>query len=71
MPISQNHLYLAYAGSLAHLVEESLGPAWQAATGSSWCGTAGGSRELARHLRQGELSVNVFLSADEQVFRKS
>jgi len=61
---------LAYAGSLTCLVQESLGPAWQAATGQAWHGTAGGSRELARLLRQGELRADVLLSADEQVFQQ-
>jgi molybdate/tungstate transport system substrate-binding protein len=61
-------LRIAYAGSLARLVEERLGPAWQEATGQAWSGTAGGSRDLARRLRRGELPADVFLSADEQVF---
>lgn len=63
-------LALAYAGSLTRLVEESLGPAWQAATGWSWSGTAGGSRDLALRLRRRELRADVFLSADEQVLQQ-
>jgi len=62
-------LSLAYAGSLARLVEKSLGPAWQSRTGQAWSGTAGGSRELACRLRRGELRADVLLSADEQVFQ--
>lgn len=52
-----------YAGSLTHLMEASLGPAFERATGDTFEGFAGGSAGLASEIRGGTQVADVFVSA--------
>ena len=52
-----------YAGSLAALMEQRLGPAFERASGYGFQGFGGGSTELANEMRGGVRRADVFLSA--------
>jgi molybdate/tungstate transport system substrate-binding protein len=56
-----------YAGSLTHLMETAVGPAFSAATGYRLQGVAGGSAALAHTIRSGLRTADVFVSASPQV----
>ncbi|MGC8463841.1 MAG: substrate-binding domain-containing protein [Acidimicrobiales bacterium] len=52
-----------YAGSLTHLMQDSLGPAFDRATGDTFVGFTGGSDGLASEIRGGTQVADVFVSA--------
>ncbi len=52
-----------YAGSLTHLMEVSIGPAFERASGDTFVGFAGGSDGLASEIRGGTQVADVFVSA--------
>jgi molybdate/tungstate transport system substrate-binding protein len=56
-----------YAGSLAGLMERSIGPAFKQQTGNEFRGHTGGSQELAKEVKEGALQGDVFISADPKV----
>jgi molybdate/tungstate transport system substrate-binding protein len=56
-----------YAGSLAHLFESTLGPAFDKSSGDSFTGFAAGSKELASDIKSKVRRGDVFLSASPQV----
>lgn len=58
---------MAYAGSLADLVEHRLGPAFEAATGIRVAGVAKGSRALANEIAGRARRADVFISASPSV----
>jgi len=60
-------LKILCAGSLHNLLVNDLLPRFQRLTGYRCEARAGGSRELARLLRQGECGADLFLSADAAV----
>lgn len=60
-------LRIAYAGSLEALVREDLIPTFERLSGYRAIAAAGGSRALARAIRDGALATDVFLSADTEV----
>lgn len=57
-----------YAGSLVHLMEQGIGPAFHSATGYSFSGFSGGSSGLANEIkgkvRQGDVLVSASPKAD-------
>lgn len=56
-----------YAGSLVNLMEHGVGPAFERATGQSFRGFAGGSRELANQIKGRLRPGDVFISANPKV----
>ena len=56
-----------YAGSLVGLMERSVGPAFKQQTGEEFRGHAGGSQELAKKVKEGDVQGDVFISADPKV----
>ncbi|RKP55858.1 extracellular solute-binding protein [Pararobbsia silviterrae] len=56
-----------YAGSLVHMMEKSVGPAFEKATGSTFQGYAGGSNMLANQIRGKLRRADVFISASPNV----
>lgn len=58
-----------YAGSLLHLMEQGLGPAFHRAHGYTLSGFAAGSRALASEIRGGTRQGDVFVSASPDVDR--
>ena len=56
-----------YAGSLATVMEEGVGPAFSKATGHEYKGEAHGSLGAARLIRDGLRTPDVFISADPSV----
>jgi molybdate/tungstate transport system substrate-binding protein len=52
-----------YAGSLADLMENHLGPAFAAATGYQFAGYGAGSGELVSDIKTGTRTADVFISA--------
>lgn len=56
-----------YAGSLVNLMERSVGPAFDKATGLHFRGFAGGSKLLANEIKGKERRADVFISAIPQV----
>ena len=56
-----------YAGSLAGLVERSIGPAFKQQTGDEFRCHTGGSQELAKAVKEGALQGDIFISADPKV----
>jgi molybdate/tungstate transport system substrate-binding protein len=56
-----------YAGSLAGLVERSIGPAFKQQTGDEFRGHTAGSQELAKAVKEGALQGDIFISADPKV----
>jgi molybdate/tungstate transport system substrate-binding protein len=53
---------VAYAGSLLPLNEQTIGPAFERATGDHYQGRGGGSYGLAREIQAGEIRPTVFES---------
>lgn len=53
---------VAYAGSLAYLMDQQIGPAWQKSTGIKYQGRGGGSFGLAHEIASGTIPADVFLS---------
>lgn len=65
---SQNRMVsVLYAGSLATVMENGLGPAFSKATGYEYQGEAQGSLAAARMIRDRLRSPDVFISADPSV----
>ncbi|HEX4268508.1 MAG TPA: extracellular solute-binding protein [Steroidobacteraceae bacterium] len=56
-----------YAGSLVNLMEHGIGPAFEQATGQSFRGFAGGSKELANQIKGRLRPGDVFISANPKV----
>jgi molybdate/tungstate transport system substrate-binding protein len=56
-----------YAGSLVNLMEHGVGPAFEQATGESFRGFAGGSKELANQIKGKLRPGDVFISANPKV----
>ena len=56
-----------YAGSLVHILEHDVGPAFDRATGATFDGFAGGSTGLASEIRGGTQQADVFVSASPAV----
>ncbi|CAM2151560.1 molybdate/tungstate transport system substrate-binding protein [Pararobbsia alpina] len=56
-----------YAGSLVHMMEQRVGPAFEKATGSTFQGFAGGSNMLANQIRGKLRRADVFISASPTV----
>ena len=56
-----------YAGSLAHLFESTLAPAFDKSSGDSFTGFAAGSKELASEVKGKVRRADVFLSASPKV----
>lgn len=54
---------VAYAASLANLMEHDLGPAYDKATGGSFQGDAAGSTQLVTEIKGGVKQADVFISA--------
>jgi molybdate/tungstate transport system substrate-binding protein len=69
---SANHGAVAviYAGSLAKLMEDDIGPAFQKATGYSFEGFGGGSGEDAKQIKGKVRQVDVFVSASAEADRE-
>ncbi len=68
---SQDHsVSVLYAGSLATVMENGLGPAFSKATGFEYQGEAQGSLGAARMIRDGLRYPDVFISADPSVNEK-
>ncbi len=55
-----------YAGSLAKLMEDDIGPAFQKSTGYSFQGFGGGSGEDAKQIKDKVRQVDVFVSASAE-----
>lgn len=55
-----------YAGSLAKLMEDDIGPAFEKATGDGFQGFGGGSGEDAKQIKGKVRSVDVFVSASPE-----
>lgn len=60
-------LTVLYAGSLATLMQQKLGPAFQQATGYAVNGVPAGSTELAAEIKSGIERADVFISAAPNV----
>jgi molybdate/tungstate transport system substrate-binding protein len=56
-----------YAGSLVHLMENGVGPAFEKASGIKFAGYAGGSNKLANEIRGKLRRADVFISATPKV----
>ena len=56
-----------YAGSLVHMMEQRVGPAFEKATGSTFQGFAGGSNMLANQIKGKLRRADVFISASPTV----
>lgn len=63
----QRTVSVLYAGSLAGVMENGIGPAFKAATGFDYQGEAQGSLGAARMIRDGLRQPDVFISADPLV----
>lgn len=66
-PGGHGQVDVLYAGSLAGLMEHSLGPAFTKATGYQFTGFAAGSDELASEIKGGIRTGDVFISASPAV----
>ncbi len=66
-PSSKGAVSVLYAGSLATVMENGLGPAFSKATGYSYKGEAHGSLGAARFIRDHLRMPDVFISADPSV----
>jgi molybdate/tungstate transport system substrate-binding protein len=56
-----------YAGSLVHLMERSVGPAFKKTSGIDFSGYAGGSNKLANEIKGKLRRADVFISASPKV----
>ena len=61
------HVDVLYAGSLVNLMEQSVGPAFQHATGEEFRGYAAGSNALANEIKGQLRRGDVFVSANPKV----
>lgn len=52
-----------YAGSMVGLMKDSVGPAFQEATGHSFSGFTGGDKDVASQIRAGVHAGDIFMSA--------
>lgn len=59
-----------YAGSLAELMEDDVGPGFQKADGYAFDGFGGGSGEDAKEIKSGVRRVDVFVSASAEADRE-
>lgn len=66
-PAGHGRVSVLYAGSLVHLMETSVGPAFDGATGYTFQGYAGGSQALASQIQGGLRRADVFISAAPSV----
>jgi molybdate/tungstate transport system substrate-binding protein len=64
---ADNTVNVMYAGSLVNLMERSVGPAFETATGLQFQGYAGGSNKLANEIRGKLRRADVFISASPKV----
>lgn len=62
-PTGSGPVTVLYAGSLVTLMQNSLGPAFQAATGYTVNGVSAGSKDLAADIKAGTQQADVFISA--------
>jgi len=53
---------VAYAGSLAYLMDQQVGPAFQHTAHLTYVGRGGGSLGLAQEIRSGTIAADVFIS---------
>jgi molybdate transport system substrate-binding protein len=60
-------LNVLYAGSLVNLMEQGIGPAFDAASADRMQGFAGGSKQLAREITGKLRAADVFVSANPRV----
>lgn len=69
MPMTRaaERVNVLYAGSLVNLMEHGVGPAFEQATGESFRGFAGGSKELANQIKGRLRPGDVFISASPKV----
>jgi molybdate/tungstate transport system substrate-binding protein len=66
--VAETHtVNVMYAGSLLHLMENSVGPAFQKETGLTFAGYAGGSNKLANEIKGKLRRADVFISASPKV----
>jgi molybdate/tungstate transport system substrate-binding protein len=56
-----------YAGSLVNIMEHSIGPAFESATGDKFRGYAGGSKLLANQIKGRLRAADVFISANPKL----
>jgi molybdate/tungstate transport system substrate-binding protein len=63
----QGSVNVMYAGSLVNLMEHSVGPAFEAASGLHFVGYAGGSNKLANEIKGKLRRADVFISASPKV----
>jgi molybdate/tungstate transport system substrate-binding protein len=66
-PVGSGPVNVLYAGSLATVMQDSVGPAFQRATGYDVSGFAGGSDDLASQIKGGIEKGDVFISASPSV----
>jgi molybdate/tungstate transport system substrate-binding protein len=65
--LAADRVNVLYAGSLVNLMEHSVGPAFDKATGSQFQGYAGGSVGLANQIKGNLRQGDVFVSASPEV----
>lgn len=66
-PVEKGSVSVLYAGSLATVMEDGVGPAFSKATGYEYKGEAHGSLGAARFIRDRLRTPDVFISADPSV----
>jgi len=66
-PATAGEVNVLYAGSLVNLMEHTVGPAFDKATGNHFQGYAGGSGGLANQIKGGLRQADVFISASPKV----
>lgn len=67
-PASGGTVNVAYAGSLVHLMEKTVGPGFAKASGDTYQGQGAGSTTLANQIAGGILTPDVFISASTAVY---
>jgi molybdate/tungstate transport system substrate-binding protein len=65
--IAAQTVTVLYAGSLVGLMERSIAPAFKQQSGDEFRGHTGGSQELAKQVKEGNLQGDLFISADPKV----
>ncbi len=63
---AMNPVVIYHAGSLTDAVQNAIGPGFTAATGYPFTDTGGPSVMLANQIRSGQISPDVFMSADAE-----
>ncbi len=66
-PTHSSKVVVLYAGSLVQLMEQSLGPAFDRASGDHFQGYAGGSVALANEVKGRLVRADIFISAEPSV----